>query len=42
MNMISLVQCSDPWRQSRNGVPSIKLGRICWKGKFSAWSKTAK
>jgi len=37
--MISPVQSNDPWRQSRRYQKSIKVGRICWKGRVCAWSE---
>jgi len=36
MSMISLVQSSDLRRQSRGYQKSVKVGRICWKGRFGA------
>ena len=38
-SIISLVQFIDPWRQSRRYQKSIKVERICCKGRFWAWSE---
>ena len=42
ISMISPVQSNDPWRQSRRCQKSIKAGRVCWKGRFWAWSERVK
>ena len=39
--MISPVQSHDPWRKF-NGTRSIKVGRICSKGRFLASSERVK
>jgi len=33
------IPSSDPWRQSRRYQKSVKVGRICWKGRFWDWSE---
>jgi len=42
MSMISMVQSNDLWRQSRGYQKSVKVGRICWKGRLWVWSERVK
>ena len=38
----SPVQSNYPWRQSRGYRKFIKVGKICWKGRFRPWSEWVK